>query len=191
MTHRTHIRASGVPGALSAVSLAAALAACAGRPPSPEVSIPPAPVSSDAPHGPRLSGGASSEWELAQRVLRALEERDAGALQALRVTESEYKEHVFPEFPEAKGTIPADFHWFHLNVRSWNGIEEAVRRYGGLRFELLDVLPAKGVTKYATYELWNKVELVVGLPDGSIDQIRVFGSLVHMDGVWKILGFPS
>lgn len=150
-----------------------------------------APVSSGEERGPRLSGGAPSAWELAQRVLQALKDRDPNALQALRVTETEYKEHVFPEFPEAKGTIPVEFHWFHLNVRSLNGLDDAILRYGGLDFELLDVLPTKGVTQYATYELWNKVELVVGLPDGSIDQIRVFGSLVHMDGVWKILGFPS
>ncbi len=144
-----------------------------------------------APSPPRLAGGARSEWELAQWVLQALKDRNAELLQSLRVTESEYKEHIFPEFPEAKGTIPVDFHWFHLNVRSYNGIQDAIQRYGGLELELLDVLPKKGITQYATYEMWNRVSLVVRFPNDEIQEIRVFGSLVHMDGVWKILGFPS
>jgi len=140
---------------------------------------------------PRLQNGATSEWELGERVLQALKDRNRAALHALRITEKEYREHVFPEFDEAKGTIPVDLHWYHLNVRSHAGLEDALDSYGGKSMELLDVLPTKGITKYATYELWNKVELMVRFPDGQTAQVRIFGSVVHMDGRWKLLSFPS
>lgn len=139
----------------------------------------------------RLSGGASSEREIAGMVLQALEDRNEDALHALRITEDEYKDHVFPEFAEAKGTIPAGFHWFHLDVRSHAGVQKSLARFGGVHLELLDVLPTRGITEYATYHLFNRVELVVRFPDGREEQVRIFGSLVHMDGVWKILSFPS
>jgi hypothetical protein len=50
----------------------------------------------------------------------------------------------------------------------------------------------KGIADYATYRIWNKVELKVRRKtDGKESQIRVFGSVVEVDGEFKLLSFPS
>lgn len=139
-----------------------------------------------------LEHAAASEWELGERVLEALKEKDVKALEALRITEKEYKELLFPEFPAAQSkNIPMDFHWWHLDVRSKVGVQEAVHEFGGLDLELLEVIPTRGIDPYDSFEIWSKVELKVRLPNGREEQIKVFGSVIHLDGQWKILAFPT
>jgi hypothetical protein len=149
-------------------------------------------ASDEPPPSPtRLTNAASSEWELAEWVLDALKARDAKALHSLRINEREFREYVFPGSPEAKGTIPVDFQWYYLNVRSFAGVQEAIDEYGGLDLELLDVIPTRGIKEYDGFYMWSYVELMVRFPDGRERQIKVFGSVVEMDGVFKILAFPT
>lgn len=143
--------------------------------------------------GRRLENAAPSERALAERVLVALKKRDAQALQALRVTEREYRELLWPEFPAAQpgNTVPVDFHWFHLDVRSRSGISSAINDHGGQDYELLEVIPTGGVEEYPTFKILNRVALKVRAPDGAEEVIRVFGSVVVLDGQYKIIGFPT
>jgi hypothetical protein len=160
----------------------------------PSRSAAPAAPSPAVPAAPkRLTGGLPSLSQLADVVLQALENGDAGTLQALRISEKEYLTHVFPEFPQAgpSNSIPADFHWFHLDMRSRSGILDAIDSFGGQKLELAAVVVTQGVDEYRTYRMHKKVELKVRHPDGRVEQIRVFGSVVEMDGEFKILSFPS
>lgn len=153
-------------------------------------------ASGTAPTAPRrvLVHACSSDRELGEKVLDALRRKDAKALDDLRVTETEYKAYLFPEFPAAapNRTIPVDFHWGYLNVRSLHGIEDAIQKYGGRSFELLDVIPTRGIDPYKTFRLLGKVELDVrDLKTDEILRIKVFGSVVELDGQYKILSFPT
>jgi hypothetical protein len=142
----------------------------------------------------RLSGGFPTIRALAETVLEALKDRDTGALTSFRLTEREYKEIIFPEFPQAKpgNNVPVDFHWNLLNLKSLKGAQDSVDDLGGQDYELMDVIATKGIADYATYRIWNKVELKVRRKmDGKESQIRVFGSVVEVDGDFKILSFPS
>jgi len=145
-------------------------------------------------HPPRLENAQPSAWALAELVLLALEERDAVTLNSLRITEREYKEIIFPEFPQAQPghNIPVDFPWFHLNLKSLSGLQDAVDSYGGEEYELLDVFPTQGIDQHRTFRILKKVELRVRRKaDGKEAQIRVFGSVVDLGGQYKILSFPS
>ena len=140
-----------------------------------------------------LENSKASEWDLCEEVLRALKEKDKKTLQALRITESEYKKYLFPEFPATRaGTdTNVDFHWEYLNVRSFRGMQDALDEFGGMDLELLDII-TEGVDEYPTYHLLNKVRLKVRRkPDGEERVIRVFGSIVELDGQYKLLAFPT
>ena len=140
-----------------------------------------------------LVNAKASEWDLCEEVLGALHAKDAKALQALRITESEYKTYLFPEFPATRaGTdTNVDFHWDHLNIRSFRGIQDALDQFGGMDLELLDII-TEGVDEYPSYQLLNKVRLKVRRkPDGEEKVIRVFGSIVELDGQYKLLAFPT
>lgn len=141
-----------------------------------------------------LENAQPSERALAEMVLLALKEKDASLLASLRVTEREYKEILFPEFPAAQpgSNLPVDFHWQHLDIRSRAGIEEALSQFGGEDYELLEVIPTQGIDEYKTFKVLKKVQLkVVRKKDGEVSQIRVFGSVVELDGQYKIIGFPT
>jgi hypothetical protein len=175
-------------------------AAAAGERRAPAAAPAPEPAAGEAKDPPQeekpkrpLANAKASEWDLCEEVLRALKARDRQALQALRITESEYKQYLFPEFPATRaGTDKnVDFHWDYLNVRSFRGIQNALDEFGGLDLELLDII-TETVDKYPTYNLLMKVRLKVRRkPDGQEGEIRVFGSIVELDGQYKLLGFPT
>ncbi len=159
-------------------------------PPAPSA---PAPRESAKKPERKLQNAERSEWALSVKALEALAKRDAAALGALRVTEREYKELLFPEFPAAGPgrTTPVDTHWYLLDMKSVKGLQEAVRDYGGENLELLEVTPAGGVEEYKTFRLLKKVSLKVRRPSGEQAQLRIFGSIVVLDGQYKLLSFPS
>jgi hypothetical protein len=140
-----------------------------------------------------LAHAKSTEWELCEEVLRCLQKKDAVALNQLRVTEKEYKDYLFPEFPAAKTEVknPEKLHWELLNLRSARGVQNAIDDFGGQELELLDVVPER-VEAFPTYNVLHKVELKVRRKlTGEETQIRVFGSIVELDGQYKIVGFPT
>ncbi len=151
------------------------------------------PVDTAAPPNRKLQGAEASEWALSLKALEALEKRDAAALGALRITEREYKDLLFPELPAAGPgqTIPVDTHWYLLDMKSLKGLREVIQDYGGEKLELLEVIPTGGVEEYKTFKLLKKVELRVRRPNGEESRIRVFGSIFVLDGQFKVVSFPS
>ncbi len=142
----------------------------------------------------RTSGGwYSSPRELAEMVLLGLREKDEELLDSLRVTEREYQEVLFPEFPAAAGNAPPEFHWFLTNTHSRAGIESALGNWGGKDFELVDVVVTQETQDYRTFRILNKVELKVKDRKGGpeIRQLRIFGSMVELKGRYKILSFRN
>jgi hypothetical protein len=148
-----------------------------------------------APGSAGFENAFPSAEVLVEAVLDALRRKDAPALAAMRVTEKEYKEIVWPELPQAndpRHTLSVDFHWTHLDIRSREGIREALSRYGGVDFELVEILPTGGIKEHSSYRILNRVKLRVRRrEDGKEGEIRVFGSIVELGGQAKIVGFPS
>jgi hypothetical protein len=155
-----------------------------------EAPVAPSPAPAETPKRV-LSHAASSDWELCEWVLQALKEKDSAKLEALRITREEYEKLLWPEFkiPANGGSI--DFHWMLLDLKSRAGIQDAINEFGGEEMKLLEVVPTKALDPYETYELWPRVEFKVRRANGTEEQIRVLHTIVHLDGQFKILGFPS
>jgi hypothetical protein len=175
-------------GGLGPEAAAPAAPAEAGPPPPAE---PPAP-----PSGPvtSFSGGAASPEELGRKALAAIALKDAAALAALRVTEAEYRDILFPKFPEAQrpeNTLKVEFHWFLLDSKSKAGIRDAINNYGGKTLTLEGIVVTDGVVDHGTYKIHRKVLLRCRMPNGGTEDLRIFGSIVEMDGQFKVLSYPS
>jgi hypothetical protein len=127
-------------------------------------------------------------------VLAALRRRDEQALAALRLTEREYKDLLWPELPQARDprhTLTVDFHWENLDRQSRAGVQGAMGDHGGEDFELIEVVP-EGVEELETCKLLRRVKLKVRRrADGKESLIRVCGSILVLDGQYKLVSFPS
>jgi hypothetical protein len=168
------------------------------RPPAPRAVEPPeaSPRAGSAREGARaLVHARSSLDEVALAALAALERKDAAALQDLRITKREYVELLFPEFPMARdprNTVTPEFAWFLLDSKSRSGLNEALQDHGGQRLELLEVIVSEGIEEYDSFRLHKKVKLRVGSPEKDEEAvIRLFGSVVELDGQFKILSYPD
>ena len=67
-----------------------------------------------------LSHTFSSEHALAERVLGALAARDIAALQALPLSEREFRMAVWPALPSSRPDVglPTDYAWWRTDVRN-------------------------------------------------------------------------
>ena len=185
-------------GVRPAAALALLLAACRSSSKPPENApaktqeYPPA-MTPEPVKVPAGENWMNSTRELGEMVLLALREKNGELLDSLRVTEKEYKEILFPEFPVAAGNNSSpDFHWFLLDQSSRGGIENVLGSWGGEDFELVDVVVTKGIQNYRTYRILSKVELKVKARNATeIRQLRIFGSVVERDGKYKILSYKN
>src|SRR5262249_19107680 len=145
--------------------------------------------SPDPPEAHRLKNGQPSARHLVDLVLLGIKEKDAVLLQSLRVTEEEYKTYVFPAF--ASPGNPVDLNWNLTNMHSVAGIGKAIKAFGGEDFELVDVVTTGGEKDYRDFKLLNKVVVQVKKTGEPLRQLSLFGSIIVMDGDYKILSFRN
>ncbi len=138
-----------------------------------------------------LAGGASSPEALAVLVLSALEQRDAVALRRLALSEREFREHIWPELPAARPerNLPFSYVWGDLRQKSDGALASTLAEYGGRRFELVSVRATGETTQYSSFLVRRQTELTVRDEGGNTSQLRLFGSLLAKDGVYKVFSF--
>lgn len=90
---------------------------------------------------PALPGSAPSLEALAEEVLSALAAGDTGRLEALRLTEREHNELVWPELPAADpaANFPVDVAWRNIESRNVRARSRLLARRAGRDLELVGV----------------------------------------------------
>jgi hypothetical protein len=143
----------------------------------------------------RLINGAASPDALIREALDALAASDTARLQRLLVTRDEFQNHIYPElgihYPAANDMRPETrrFIWENQFMGSTKGLERALRDLGGKHMELLGVSYNEGGMKYASYSIYEGTRAHVRMDDGREALLHVFGSVVEMDGVYKLLTY--
>ena len=124
-------------------------------------------------------------------MLSALEQRDADALRAVALSEGEFREHIWPELPAARPerNLPFSYVWGDLHQKSDAALASTLAEYGGHRFELVSVRAAGETTQYSSFLVRRQTELTVREESGDTRQLRLFGSLLEKDGVFKVFSF--
>lgn len=140
---------------------------------------------------PALGNAQTSASALAHLVLDAIARRDQATLHALALDESEFRVHVWPSLPAARPerNLPFSYVWGELKQKSDASLASTLARYGGRRYALVDVQFAGTPTDYAGYLVHGGTTLVVRNESGEQESVRVCGSLLEKDGVWKVFSY--
>lgn len=148
----------------------------------------------ERPRTVRLSHAAPTVDALIERLLHALESRDAEALRRLRVTESEYISFFLPGAakPDEKPRVYRDevneFAWGMLNTKSHYLGATLLKRFGGYTMSVKQIEYQKDPFLTLWYRVWPQPELLVESDDGR-ERLIELGSIVEIDGQFKFLSF--
>jgi hypothetical protein len=164
----------------------------AANPPAPEAA--PAPAAGEVPAGSRaampLTNASASADELMTRVLEAVASADAAALDALRLTEEEHREILWPNDPGRAAGAPLDLAWDMLDRRSRSGAHKAIAEYGGRSLALAGIEFTQGSEPRGRDVLHRGTVLHArDSSRGESVELRFLGSVLEHAGQWKLVSF--
>jgi hypothetical protein len=139
---------------------------------------------------PPLANASASPEALAGAVLDALSRRDRARLDALALSEQEFRDHVWPDLPAARPerNLPFSYVWGDLRQKSNISLAKVFDAYGGERHTLQGVTFA-GATPYAHYKVHRNATFSVVDASGAPATIRVCGSFLEKDRAWKVFSY--
>jgi hypothetical protein len=139
---------------------------------------------------PPLTNTFASSEAVATAVLDALARSDRSRLDALALSEQEFRDHVWPDLPAARPerNLPFSYVWGDLHQKSNVSLSRTMARYRGQRNQLKRVT-FSGKTSYASYVVHRDATFEVTDSSGAPAALRVCGSLVEKDGAWKVFSY--
>jgi len=139
---------------------------------------------------PPLANTRASANDVAIAVLDGLARGDRGGLEALAVSETEFRDQVWPQLPAARPerNLPFSYVWGDLRQKSAGALNNTLVRVGGQRYELVSV-SFSGRTDYDTYTVHREATFRVRESAGEQTDLRVCGSMIEKDGAWKVFSY--
>jgi hypothetical protein len=143
------------------------------------------------PVEPKLSGSRSSLDELAADFLEALQRGDEKKIRQLALSKDEFVEFVWPELPASNPStnLNSDFIWNQTHMRSQADLSGTLFRYKGKRYVLKGVRFEDGTEDYGGYLVHRDARLRVVNEEGKEGELNLFGSVLEMEGEFKIYSF--
>lgn len=139
---------------------------------------------------PPLEHGLPSSDALAAAVLDAISKNDRARLDQLALREREFRDHVWPELPAARPerNLPFSYVWGDLHQKSNLRLSATLKEHGGKRY-LLKHIKFAGQTQYGDYLVHRDAAFEVVDGSDGLRTIRVCGSLLEKNGVWKVFSY--
>ena len=110
----------------------------------------------------------------------------------MRITKDEFCQSVWPELPSSRiQNLSCDFAWDQATLRSEGGLYDLLPSHGGRRYDLVIVNFPKGVDTYPGYKILKEPRLVVKDETGHQQEVRLFGSMLEMNGQFKLFSFVT
>jgi len=147
----------------------------------------------DLPEVTALQGGATTRDALVERFVHALEARDTAVLAALVLTRAEFAWLYYPTSRTATPPyeLPPELAWLQLDLRGQRGIAAALETFGGRRLAYRGyVCPPRPVAE-GRNRLWAPCLVRLVRPDGREERLRLFGTILERDGVWKFVSYSN
>lgn len=141
-----------------------------------------------------LSGGEPSRDALAKRFLGAVARKDSIDLYAMSITRAEFAWLLFPHhlyrnppYELDPGTL-----WMQFQQGSAKGLARVLERYGGQPLEFRDMVCDRDTLQIQSgdMKLWGECDLTYRMADSTLTR-RLFGSMVELDGMLKILSYSN
>jgi hypothetical protein len=143
----------------------------------------------------RLRNGFGSANALVKEALDAFAALDTARLERLMIDRAEFDRHLYPElgsrYPAARDTneLARGFVWENHWLSARKGMKKALRELGGKRISLLSVRFTGEIERFPTCTIHPGTEVKVKLDDGNEADLLALGSIVEMDGVYKLLSY--
>ncbi len=136
-----------------------------------------------------LANAEPSPEALTSRFLDGLAADDLEAIKRLRISKEEFCGYVFPELPASKlNNVTCDFVWSQATLKSMSGMTRMLDGNKGKRFELVSV--KFGATeRHESYRVLKDPVVTVRDETGAVQSVRLFGSMLEMDGQYKLFSF--
>ena len=137
-----------------------------------------------------LANTSASADDVAVAVFDALAREDRAALEALALSETEFRDHVWPQLPAARPerNLPFSYVWGDLRQKSAGALSNTLGRVGGQRFDLVGVT-FSGQTDYDTFTVHREAMFRVRASTRDQNDLRVIGSMIEKDGAWKVFSY--
>jgi hypothetical protein len=150
-------------------------------------SAPAQPTRSVAP----LSNTFDSADALARAVLGALAQNDLPRLRSLALSESEFRDHVWPELDTSRPerNVPFDYAWGQMKQRSDGSLQQTFSRYAGrpLRFSRAGFTGE--TTSYQSFAVKRDSEVIAADETGRELVLHLYGAALVKDGRYKLFSF--
>ncbi|HWP41907.1 MAG TPA: hypothetical protein VNO14_01640 [Blastocatellia bacterium] len=143
------------------------------------------------PRGARpLINSRPSPEALAKRLLELIAAADREGVRSFRITREEFCRYVWPELPSSRlPNVTCEFAWNHATLASDAGFNEMWPLNKGRRYEIVSLRFSKGVDEYPTYRVHREPVLLVKDASGRAREMRLFGSMLEIDGQFKLMSF--
>ena len=138
-----------------------------------------------------MIGSASSLDELAAEVLAGLTSADTSRLDAVRLTEVEHNELVYPELPAARpeNNHPAGLAWSNITARNRSALRRLLPEFEGRTTELIDV-ECRGPTRaFASFVVHTDCWVTLRADGGAERTLQLFKDVLDWDGELKIFRY--
>ena len=155
------------------------------------------PVAADAASGAEKVEAFSATFADREALSGALEAAVASGevevLRAMAVSREEFRDLVWPTLPIAskpKSNFTWEFVWSQHELRHESALRRIATDFGGQDLEIVGFFARGETTDYGQFLIHRENYVEVVRPDGTRDQLRLFGSLLETDdGRFKIYSF--
>ena len=140
---------------------------------------------------PPLLNTLHSPYAVADAVLSSVQSGNLEPLEALALTEPEFRRYIWPELPVSRpeSNTPVEFVWGMLHRNSEAHLRQTLARFNGRRLALKRIEFRGASTMYRHVAVHRDTTLVVDAGDGTEQIVRLFGSMIEKDGRWKVFSY--
>jgi hypothetical protein len=138
-----------------------------------------------------LDGLLPTSQAAVQAVADALGSRDLPRLETLAVTESEFRETIWPNLPSSAPDtgMPADYVWSDTNLRSRGALAERLGEYGGTNLTVEAVRFVGPTSDHGAFKVHRMTHVTVRDTQGRTSEIRIVGSMIESANGWKVYSY--
>jgi len=133
-------------------------------------------------------GGAASLDALGRSIVWTLHHGNIDSLRALCVSEDEFREILWREFPQSRPATGLQWEdaWTFLYARQRAGTNHAMREYGGHPYQFLRFEPGESTGVYKNFKLHSGLVMVTRDDTGNVQKWRWLRGVAERRGRFKI-----
>ena len=138
-----------------------------------------------------LSDAHPTREAVAAAVLDAIWQRDEARLDAIAISESEFRAVVWPSLPASRPEVgmPFEYLWADSSTKSRAYRAQLLERWGGRRLQLEGVAFGGATTDYRSFRVHAATRVLVRDDAGNRRELRLFGSMIETSDGWKVYSY--